>query len=207
MEAWPKLRVAAAVRRLEFRAGTVRSREQSRLDGRTDGALYFIMNIRRLSVLILASLAPAFVAAAAEPTLKVIGPSQTLTLSAADFAALPHVTLDLPAQGAQGERHFSGVPMREILARVGAPIGDKTRGAGLMSGVIVRCKDNYAVLFALAEFDPNYTNRTIILADKEDGDMLPPSAAPYRIVTPGDKHGARSCKQVVAIEVVSLAKQ
>ena len=80
------------------------------------------------------------------------------------------------------------------------------RGAGLLTGVIVRCKDNYAVLFSLAEFDPNFSDRTILLADHQDGEMLPPSAAPFRIVTPGDKRGARSCKQVTSIEIVSLAK-
>jgi len=147
------------------------------------------------------------VAAAAEPVLTVVGPSQTLTLSAADFAALPHIKLDLPAQGDKEESHFSGVAMEELLRRVGAPVGEKMRGAALLAGVIVRCKDNYAVLFSLAEFDPNFTNRTIILADKEDGDLLPPSAAPYRLVAPGDKKGARSCKQITTIEVVSLAKQ
>ena len=75
-----------------------------------------------------------------------------------------------------------------------------------MTGVIVRCKDNYAVLFSLAEFDENFSNRTILLADKENGELLPPSAAPLRVFTPGDKRGARSCRQVVSIEVVSLAK-
>jgi len=164
------------------------------------------MHMRRLIFLVFAFLAPAFAAAAAESVLKVIGPSQTIALSAADFAALPHITLDLPAQGNQQEQHYSGVAIRELLTRVGAPLGEKMRGAALLSGVIVRCKDNYAVLFSLAEFDPKFTNRTIILADKEDGDILPPSAAPYRIVAPGDKGGARSCKQVTSIELVSLAK-
>jgi hypothetical protein len=46
----------------------------------------------------------------------------------------------------------------------------------------------------------------ILLVDREDGEILPPSAAPFRMVTPGDKRGARSCKQVVSLEIVSLAK-
>jgi DMSO/TMAO reductase YedYZ molybdopterin-dependent catalytic subunit len=62
------------------------------------------------------------------------------------------------------------------------------------------------VLFSLAEFDENFSSRTIVLADRENGEILPPSGAPLRIVTPGDKRGARSARQVVAIELVSLAK-
>jgi len=149
---------------------------------------------------------PVLRSLAAEPILKVIAPDKTLTFTADEFAALPHTELKLPAQGDQEERHFSGVTMRDLLARAGAPLGDKMRGGGLMTGVIVHCKDNYAVLFALAEFDESFSSRTILLADKEEGEILPPSAAPFRVVTPGDKRGARSCKQVVSIEIVSLAK-
>jgi hypothetical protein len=160
----------------------------------------------RLSLLAWVLFAPVFGAFAAGPVLTVTAPDKTLPFTAAEFAALPRTDLTLPAQGDQEERHFSGVAMRDLLLRAGAPLGDKMRGSGLMTGVIVRCKDNYAVLFSLAEFDESFSSRTILLADKEDGEMLAPSAAPFRIVTPGDKRGARSCKQVIAIEIVSLAK-
>jgi len=164
------------------------------------------MRLLRFPVLILALLTPGLRALAAEPVLKVISPQKTLTFSTEDIAALPRTELKLPAQGDQDERSFSGVALRELLLRAGAPLGDKPRGAELMTGVIVRCKDNYAVFFALAEFDPNFNNRTILLADHEDGEILPPSSAPFRVVIPGDKRGARSCRQVIAIEIVSLAK-
>lgn len=143
---------------------------------------------------------------AAEPALKVIGPGKTLTFSAAEFAALPQTTLKLAEQHDQPARTYTGVALREILTRAGAPLGEKLRGSALLTGVIVRCRDNYAVLYALAEFDEAFSPRTIILADREDGQILPPSAAPFRIVAPGDKRGARSAKQVVSLEIVSLAK-
>jgi hypothetical protein len=161
----------------------------------------------RFSLLALFVFAPVFRVLAAEPILKIVSPEKTLTFTAAEFAALPRSELKLPAQGDREEQRYSGVSLHELLTRVGAPFGDKMRGAGLLAGVIVRCKDNYAVLFSLAEFDENFSTRTIILADQEDGEMLPPSAAPFRIVAPGDKKGARSCKQVTSIEIVSLAKQ
>jgi hypothetical protein len=84
-------------------------------------------------------------------------------------------------------------------------VGEKLRGPALAAAVLVRCKDGYTVLFALAEFDANFSSRTILLADRENGEILPPSAAPLRIVATGDKRGARSARQVVALELVSLA--
>jgi len=164
------------------------------------------MRFLRLWLLPVALLAAAGSALDAETVLTVIAPAKTLTLTAQDIAALPRTELQLPAQGDQEAVSFSGVAVRELLLKAGAPLGAKLKGTGMLTGVIVRCKDNYAVLFALAEFDPNFSTRTILLADHQDGEILPPSAAPFRIVTPGDKRGARSCKQVVSIEIVSLAK-
>jgi hypothetical protein len=156
----------------------------------------------------LAAVLLAFVAAAraAEPILKIVGPEKTLTFTAAEFAALPRTELKLPALADKPAESYAGVSMRELLTRAGAPLGDKLRGAALLTGVIVRCKDNYSVLYSLAEFDENFSQRMIILADQEEGQILPPSAAPLRIVAPGDKKSARSAKQVASIEIVSLAK-
>lgn len=143
---------------------------------------------------------------AAEPILKVITAEKTFAFTVEDFAALPHVDARLADQHDKKERTYSGVAMRELLTRAGAPLGEKFRGPALATGVLVRCKDGYAVLFSLAEFDENFTSRTILLADREDGAALPPSGAPLRIVSPGDKRGARSARQVVAIELISHAK-
>jgi hypothetical protein len=161
--------------------------------------------IRLLRLVAFLSMA-ALTARAAEPILTITSPEKTLTFTAEEFTALPRTELKLPAQADQKERTFAGVAMRELLTRAGAPLGDKLRGPAHLTGVIVRCKDNYAVLFSLAEFDENFSTRTILLADHEDGEILPPSAAPLRIVAPGDKRGARSPRQVTAIEIVSLAK-
>lgn len=137
--------------------------------------------------------------------LQVVTPAKTLSLTAADFATLPHTELKLPARGDEEPVTFSGVAMSELLTRAGVAIGKLNR-KDMTTGVVVRCKDGYAVLFALAEFDPNFSTRTILLADKEDGAALPPTAAPFRVVTPGDKRGARSAHQVTSIEVLNVGK-
>jgi len=70
--------------------------------------------------------------------------------------------------------------------------------------VRITASDNYTVVFALAEFDPGFSDRSIVLADQQDGQPLPENAAPFRIVIPGDTHPARWIRQVRSIEVIPL---
>lgn len=142
---------------------------------------------------------------AAEAMLKIVGVEKFVSLTAAEFAALPHSDLKVSDGPEKKERAYSGVKMSELLAQVGAPLGEKMRGSGMTMGVLVKCKDDYTVLFALAEFDEAFSSRTILLCDRENGDILPPSAAPLRLVTPGDKRGARSARQVTTIELIPVA--
>ena len=82
------------------------------------------MRFLRSSFLVFAFLASSFWALAGEPVLKVVSPQKTLTFTAEEIAALPRTELKLPAQGDQDEREFSGVALRELLLRAGAPLGD-----------------------------------------------------------------------------------
>lgn len=159
-----------------------------------------------LAAVTLFSLAATARALAADPILKITGPEKTLTFTAAEFAALPRTELKLPPKNEKPAHTYTGVALRELLTRAGAPLGDQLNGTAHLTAVIVRSKDNYAVLFALAEFDEAFSSRTLLLADQEDGQPLPPSAAPLRVVAPGDKRGARAARQVTSIEIVSLAK-
>ena len=142
--------------------------------------------------------------AADAPILRLAGPAQTRTRTAAEFAARPRTELRAIEPHEKKERLYSGVTMRELLARVGAPLGDKMRGPALALGVLVRTKDDYAVLFSLAEFDSAFSTRTLLLADREDGAAPPATAAPFRLVAPGDSRGARWARMVTSIEIISI---
>ena len=139
-----------------------------------------------------------------EPILTIVGPAETRTFTAAEFAALPRTELTALEPHEKKERRYSGVTVRELLARVGAPLGEKMRGSALALGVLVRSKDGYAVLYALAEFDSAFSGRTLLLADREDGAPPPATAAPFRLVAPGDTRGARWARMVTSIEVISV---
>jgi hypothetical protein len=69
--------------------------------------------------------------------------------------------------------------------------------------VVVTGADGYRVVFALAELDAAFTGRAVILADSRDGGALPPNAAPFQLIVPGEKRPARWVRQVVAIEVLT----
>ena len=143
---------------------------------------------------------------AAEPILQIAVLEKAFTLTADEFAALPHTELKTLEPHEKKERTYSGVALRDLLMKVGMPVGEAFRGPALQLGVIVRSKDNYAVLFSLAEFDENFSARTILLCDREDGQPTPPNAAPLRLVAPGDKRGARWSRQVASIEIVSVGE-
>jgi hypothetical protein len=67
--------------------------------------------------------------------------------------------------------------------------------------VIVDATDGYRAVFALAELDPEITDRVILLADTKDGQPLSPREGPFRIIVPGEKRAARWVRQVTAVTV------
>jgi hypothetical protein len=140
----------------------------------------------------------------AEPALRVIAAGQSLALTLDELALLTDTDLTIVDPHDKTEHRYSGIPVRDLLARVGAPLGEKLRGPALRLAVVMRAKDGYATLFALAEFDEQFSDRTLLLADSEDGKPLSANAGPLRIIAPGDKRAARWARMVTSIEVISL---
>jgi hypothetical protein len=144
-----------------------------------------------------------FAAGLSAQTLKIINTDgQATTLTAAQIANLPHLTVnvkdhDVPAQ-------FEGVALAPLLSSAGIQLGDKLHGARLAEVLIVEAADGYKVAFALAEVDPAFATREIILADKRDGKSLDAKEGPFRIVAPGDKRGARWARQVTVLRVTAV---
>jgi molybdopterin-dependent oxidoreductase-like protein protein len=126
-----------------------------------------------------------------------------LDLSAADLALFQRQTIHVTDEkGVQAE--YSGVPVAEILRKAGAPLGKEMKGANMAMGLVARAPDGYHVLFALAEFDPAFSDRVIILADRRDGKPLDNREGPLRFVVPGDKRHARWIRGVNTLEVLSI---
>lgn len=130
--------------------------------------------------------------------------TKPLTLQPADLKALPHI--EITAVDRDGKEHrYAGVPLITVLNQAGVSTGAALKGKNLTKYVVVKAADGYEVVFALAELDPDFSNRTILLADSADGAPLADGVGPYRVVVPGEKKPARWIRQVTSLEV-KLAK-
>ncbi|HEV7775959.1 MAG TPA: molybdopterin-dependent oxidoreductase [Luteibacter sp.] len=97
---------------------------------------------------------------------------------------------------------WKGVALASILEQAGAPTGKQLRGRAMASYVRVTATDGYQVVFALTDFDPDFSHgATIVLADEHDGKPLTDDG-PFRLVIPGDVRPARWVRNVKTIEVV-----
>lgn len=124
----------------------------------------------------------------------------SVALSAAQIAAAAHVSITADDHGTSAK--FDGVPLAAVLALAGVQLGDSLRGPRLAEVLLASAADGYQVAFALAETDPAFSTREIILADKRDGKPLGPKEGPFRIVAPGDKRPARWIRQVTELKIV-----
>ena len=94
------------------------------------------------------------------------------------------------------------VPLSAVLASAGIALGDKLRGPRLEEALLAEASDGYKVVFALAELDPAFATREIILADTREGKPLDAKEGPFRIIAPGDKRPARWIRQVTVLRIV-----
>ena len=92
-------------------------------------------------------------------------------------------------------------PSSAATTGLGTPAGEALRGPQLAKTVIVTGADGYKAAFGVAEFDPSFTDRVAILADRKDGSPLTGSAGPFQLVLTGEKKAGRWVRQVVSIEV------
>ena len=128
-----------------------------------------------------------------------------LMLKADDLAKMPRETVSIPEQdGTKVE--YEGVPLREILKRAAAPLGNQLRGKSLASYVVAKAHDGYQVVFTLGELDAAFGNEQVLVADKRDGKPLFGYQGPFRLVCPNDKAGARSVRMLETLEFVRLQK-
>jgi DMSO/TMAO reductase YedYZ molybdopterin-dependent catalytic subunit len=125
---------------------------------------------------------------------------QSTHLVASDLAKLPRVHLNAVAH--DGKSHdYEGVRLSDVLAKAGAPTGNQLRGKEMADIVVAEAADNYRVVFSIAELDPDFGDRQVIVADKMDGQPLPPQDGPLRLVVAGDKRQARWVRMLTNLTI------
>jgi DMSO/TMAO reductase YedYZ molybdopterin-dependent catalytic subunit len=127
--------------------------------------------------------------------------ARPLKLTRADLKNFPRQSIQ--AKDHDGKEYkYDGVAIVDVLQKAGLKFGDALRGKALATYVLVEAVDGYQAVFALPEFDPPSTDRTIILAAYQDGNPFPSGVGPLKIIVPGDKTHARWVRQVKSLTVV-----
>ncbi len=158
---------------------------------------------RAIFALVLAAACSAAQTGEAPAPLSVTGLVKTpLQLTAADLAKMPRTSAIVKDQGRDVK--YDGVLVYDILKQAGAPLDKELTGKNLAVCVIATARDGYRVVYALAEFDPGFTDNRMIVADTIDGKPLFGYQGPFRIVAPQEKKGARSIRMLQKLDVVAV---
>jgi hypothetical protein len=131
-----------------------------------------------------------------------MGKPQQFTVE--ELRKLPRTEVE--ATDRKGEKvKFAGVAVSVLLQKVGAAHGEMLRGEWMRAFVTVDAWDEYRAVFALPEFDTDFTDRVILLAYERDGQPLNLQTGPLQIIVPGEKRHARWVRMVKEIRVLDSA--
>jgi len=135
------------------------------------------------------------------PALRIIGiTGDEVSITAEEWAKLPRASTKVVDHGGE-QATFEGVPARELLKLVGAPLGPELRGQNLAVYVLAEASDGYRALYALTELDAGFTDGLILVADRKNGEALGPKEGPLRMVVPWEKRQARWLRWLMVLRV------
>ncbi len=118
----------------------------------------------------------------------------------ATLAPLPHTTLTLYNVHAKATQTYSGIPLIDLLAKLGVP--EKPHGKEFQLYVVAEGSDGYQVVYSIGEVTPDVHDGTVMVADALDGKALMESG-PLQLVCTGEKRPARWVRNLVRIRVMT----
>jgi hypothetical protein len=132
--------------------------------------------------------------------LKIVFGAKSAEWTPAALAALPHTTLTVFNVHANACQTYSGVPLMDLLTKLGVPA--KPHGKDLQLYLVAEGSDGYKAVYSLAEVNPDVHEGSVIVADTLDGKALP-AGGQFQLVAKGDKRPARWVRALVAIRVLA----
>jgi len=122
-------------------------------------------------------------------------PQHALRVTAAELGRFPQVEERVSFEGEHGRTTatYSGVRLWTLLERAGGLAGmPRERVAQVL---FATGRDGYTAALALAEVDPAFEGKAVLIAATADGHSMADSG--LRLVVPGDQRGGRSVRDVV----------
>lgn len=129
---------------------------------------------------------------------------EPLRLSANELKGMTRITVTFHNSHTNADETYAGVRLAELLAKVGAPLGDGLRGKALASYVVATGSDGYRSVLSLGEIDPAFHPGEVVVADTMDSKPLDAHNGPFKLVVTEDKRPARSVRNLVQIEMKSV---
>lgn len=156
-----------------------------------------------LLALLLISTFPLFTQAQTSKlnSLSVTGEVKTpLTLTTKDLDKMAKTELNATDHD-EKEHKYTGVELATILKQAGVTLGAELRGKNVAKFLLISAADGYRVVFSLAEVDPEFSQKKILLATRKDGSLLSESEGPFKIIIEGEKKKARFIRQINSIQI------
>jgi hypothetical protein len=125
--------------------------------------------------------------------------------TAADLSHLPRLSVKVQNSHTKQVEEYSGVRVSDLLAKAGAPLGERLHGHALATYVVARASDGYTVVYSLAELDPALNGNEVIVADTMDGKPLDSKQGPFQVIVPSDKKATRWIRMLSELEVMNAA--
>lgn len=124
---------------------------------------------------------------------------QTQTIDPATIERLPPIEQKVSFVTGRGPEQatYTGALLWSVLEQAKMLGGDPR--ARLHRTVLVTGRDGYIAALALAEIDPEFEGKQVLLAYRRDGQ--PMAGRALRLVVPGDHRGGRSVRDVVRIDL------
>ncbi|HXD34889.1 MAG TPA: molybdopterin-dependent oxidoreductase [Pyrinomonadaceae bacterium] len=126
--------------------------------------------------------------------------AKPLKLTDDDLAKLPRRSIRAKDHAGR-EAGYDGIELIEVLKLAGVKFGDDLRGKALALFLVAEATDHYRAVFALPEFDHDYTDKVVLLADTKDGKPLAENEGPRRLVISDEKRQARWVRQVISLTI------
>ena len=157
------------------------------------------MRLARAAAAVAAAVLLAGPAAAQAPTLTLDGKvKQPRHFALADLKKLLAQHADVTYQTDRGPvtASFTGVLLWSLIEAAGG-LDDSEKNAAVHHAIRVTAKDSYVMVTSTGEIAPDLGGKQALVAYERDGKPLDD----FRIVMPGDKHGARNVRDVITITV------